>query len=431
MKPAKKVLAFVSDLEKLRSLRNYLQSHSMEITGVDDLAILESLLSQENYDCLLLDYLLIEEDPKRWIGLCKKCGGKDNASKILLLLPENQKESEAFFLAQGADACISDTGEEGRIFTDVRQFIDGLKSDANKEDFFSVTDLEGIPERRKGFQELMDQVAQITSKLEESLIRETMLKKDLEAALARETKIKDELVEASKTKDRLLSFAAHDLKNPLSVILSTIELILNPGMGFAPLNENQSQLLTMIRNNTQKLIDMVHETLDFSKIQNGFVSLNLSPCNIKDIIMEKLAFYSIAAEKKGIALTQEIEDGLPILQMDPNKIGNVIDNLIGNAVKFCSAADKVMVRAKRKDGGLFVEVADTGPGLSEKDKRNVFEPFRKLSAKPTAGETSCGLGLAISKKIVEAHGGRIEVKNVNGRSGKGAIFYFELNACSG
>lgn len=175
----------------------------------------------------------------------------------------------------------------------------------------------------------------MTSNLEESLIRETKLKHDLEEALARETKIKDELVEANKTKDQLLSFAAHDLKNPLGIILSAIEIIQNPAIT-TPLSTNQSELLAMIRNQAQKLIDMVHEILDFSKIQSGFVYLNLS-LQYKMHHRGKTRLFSIAAEKKGIELTQEIEEDLPILQMDINKIGNVMDNLPGNAVKFCSA----------------------------------------------------------------------------------------------
>lgn len=405
-----KVLIFKPDLEELRSIRNFLEARGLETICAVDLEMAKGLAFQENYGCILVDFKMIENDCAGWIEMIK---GKEAGAihqKVIVLLESRNKEMARDLLASGTDLCVIHAGDENLFLRDIHESIQALSRGISERESLAGTDMEQRHAREpEGQQDLMDQIAHMSSKLEEALIQETHLRQELE--------------EANKTKDELLSFAAHDLRSPLGTIWSTVEFILNPKMEIGPLNKEQIGFLTAIQKQTNNLLHLVDELLDWSRIRSGFVELNLSPLDVRLLIMEKCANNAMAAERKSISLRHEIEGGLPAVRADENKIGSVLDNLIGNAIKYCSAGNKVTVRGKAQGDEILVEVEDTGPGLREDDLKKAFGAFQKLGPRPTAGEPSTGLGLSIVKKIVEAHGGRVGVRS---EPGKGSVFYFAL-----
>jgi signal transduction histidine kinase len=153
------------------------------------------------------------------------------------------------------------------------------------------------------------------------------------------------------------------------------------------------------------------------------LKLNKEPVNIKYIVDEVVKRNMIAANNKSIAMKSEVPDNLPEIEIDAQKIEEVIENLISNAIKFSNEGGKVRVLAKANSRELTVEVSDNGLGLSEEDVNNAFQRGARLSARPTAGEHSSGFGLWIVKKMIEAHNGKVWVKSALGR---GSTFAFSI-----
>ena len=144
--------------------------------------------------------------------------------------------------------------------------------------------------------------------------------------------------------------------------------------------------------------------------------------SFKSLIDHHIMINQFFADKKNIRLQSELPD-VPKCRMDADKIGQVIDNLISNAIKFSESGTTIIISLKEQEGKLIFSVKDEGPGISDEDQAKLFQHFQKLSARPTAGESSSGLGLAISKKMIQAHDGCL---NVTSQLGFGTTFWFEI-----
>ncbi len=409
--PKKKILVLGSDLGQLKSIRNFLEGKGVETSCSVDLQLVEDLVSQENYNFILVDFRMIQEGSGNWLKRTLEMGTQDLPPKILVFVEEKDLEKAQSLSDAGIHRFVVNPGDENLFLQDVYESIKSSEIENVEAPFLSIAELDKKQDLdNKNQQDLMDEIARMSSKLEETLIRETQLRQELE--------------KANRTKDELLSFAAHDLRSPLTTITSAMDFILNPKMDVGPLNDDQVRFLKASRDQAKRLIKMVDELLDFSKIQSGFVELNLASFDPGSLIIEKCQHYSIAAGKKSISLKHDIDENFPNIKGDMTKISSVLDNLIGNAIKFCSADQQVTVCGKVRGDQILVEVQDTGQGLREDELKKVFGAFQKLSARPTAGESSSGLGLAIVKKIVEAHGGSVSVRS---EYGKGSVFSFALN----
>ena len=170
------------------------------------------------------------------------------------------------------------------------------------------------------------------------------------------------------------------------------------------------------------MLKMVNELLDVSVIESGKLQLDLRPESLKSLIKHHILINQFFAGKKNITLQSELPDVSKCL-IDSNKIGQVIDNLISNAIKFSEPGTTILITLKEQEGKLIFSVKDEGPGISDEDQAKLFQHFQKLSARPTAGESSSGLGLAISKKMIQAHDGCL---NVTSELGSGTTFWFEI-----
>jgi signal transduction histidine kinase len=165
--------------------------------------------------------------------------------------------------------------------------------------------------------------------------------------------------------------------------------------------------------------------LNVSAIQSGKIKLERARYNLDKIIADCLDFFQKYAEEKNISLSFEKIEGIasPDVNVDKDRITQVIENLLSNAIRFTHPGGVVKIYHRIQGFMVAVYVEDTGQGLSDEDLKNIFTSFTKLSSKPTGGETSTGLGLVIAKKIIEMHDGSIEVKS---EQGKGSIFSFTV-----
>jgi signal transduction histidine kinase len=168
---------------------------------------------------------------------------------------------------------------------------------------------------------------------------------------------------------------------------------------------------------------LINDLLDVSAIEAGQLELRYRVVDLAAYLQECHAANAVLAEAKSIELVLDLEPNLPLVTMDPDRINQVVNNLITNAVKFSYPNTVITLRAQAEDNTVAISVQDQGQGIPAKDLGKMFTEFGRASVRPTAGEKSTGLGLAIVKRMVEAHGGRIWVES---QVGVGSTFTFTL-----
>jgi signal transduction histidine kinase len=223
----------------------------------------------------------------------------------------------------------------------------------------------------------------------------------------------DQLSKANAAKDRFLGMCAHDLRNPLSSIRGLAELMVEDAIG--PLSAEQKEIVQTIHGASQSMLQLVNELLDVATIEAGHLKLAKEPTSIVEIVERSVHLSNIEAAKKNTRIELVKIDIEPVVDVDRNKIRQVVDNLISNAVKYSPRGSVITVHIHSNEMVAGFAVRDSGPGIPESERHKLFKDFGRLSAQPTGGEKSTGLGLAICRKIVEAHDGTISVENMSGR----------------
>ena len=230
---------------------------------------------------------------------------------------------------------------------------------------------------------------------------------------------------ASRHKSEFLASMSHELRTPLNAIIGFSEVLLE--RMFGELNERQDDYLRDIWSSGKHLLELLNDILDLSKIEAGQMVLNRSEFAARESLEYCLSLVRERALKQRILLSLEVDPGVGMLDADRLRFRQVVLNLLSNAVKFTPDGGRVDVRASIRDQDLVVEVADTGPGVAAEDRQRIFDSFQQGARLPGQAEGT-GLGLTLSKRIVELHGGRIWVDS---GAGKGSTFGFALPAGSG
>jgi signal transduction histidine kinase/DNA-binding NarL/FixJ family response regulator len=231
------------------------------------------------------------------------------------------------------------------------------------------------------------------------------------------------LKRTNEHKAEVLGTVAHDLKNPLGVILGRSEMM-SELLGLDPPNiERAKAQIEQIRSSVARMTSMVDELINDAMLDAEDIVLR--PADIDTVVVVAAVIDANAplAERKGQTLIYSGPDNLPT-RGDPDRLREAIDNLVSNAIKYSPAGGRIHVALTTGKGGHKVAVTDSGPGLSPEDQARLFGRFQRLSAKPTGGESSTGLGLFICRRIIELHGGRITA--VSNGPGQGATFSVTL-----
>lgn len=233
---------------------------------------------------------------------------------------------------------------------------------------------------------------------------------------------------ANEAKSQLLGIVAHELKNPLCVIDGMAQSILESLHGTTqdPLSvEEIKERMELSRDATRRMLKTINELLNMEAINSGAIRLKLQPVNLSLLVQDILALNEYSAKKKQIKLIKCIDPHIWV-EVDEPRLREVLDNLISNAVKFSPEGKRVTIESDyihAQEGFVRINVRDEGPGLTDEDKEKVFGKFQKLSARPTGGEHSSGLGLSVVKSFVELHGGKVGVESLHGQ---GATFFITL-----
>ena len=214
-----------------------------------------------------------------------------------------------------------------------------------------------------------------------------------------------QLSTANAAKNKLLGMVAHDLRNPLASIRGLADFLADGTVG--PLSVDQLDLVKTIQETSQSMLSMVNELLDLSVIESGVLKVHPELRPLADLIKKSVYLNNINATKKGSRIDLGPLDETIELPLDADKVRQVIDNLLSNAIKFSPANSVITVATDRQAASYSILVHDKGPGIPENERHKLFKDFGQTSVRPTGGEKSTGLGLAICKRIMEAHGGSI------------------------
>lgn len=246
-------------------------------------------------------------------------------------------------------------------------------------------------------------------KTDHSSVNSTLLF-DLECKAHLETK------SALTTREEFIAIVSHDLRNPISAILSFSDVLLED----ASIHEQAKKYIEIIKRNAETSLRLIRDILDMERIENGKIQIQLAPQNLTDIITECIDRFRLVASAKNINLKAEKIDLKSPVNCDRDRVVQIISNLICNALKFTPEKGVVTVNAEEADSEITVSIVDTGPGIPEDQKIRIFERFAQLGNKDRRG---LGLGLYISKTLIESHNGKIWVTS---EYGHGSAFCFRL-----
>jgi signal transduction histidine kinase len=221
----------------------------------------------------------------------------------------------------------------------------------------------------------------------------------------------NQLSRANAAKTRFLGMAAHDLRNPLATIRGLAEFLLDGTVG--ALAPDQAELVELIHHTSQGMVTLVNDLLDLATIESGEFKLDSAPTRLADVVAQAVALTALASTRKRTRIEYERGKDAPLIRVDACKVRQVIDNLLSNAVKYSPPGSTIRVahEVDATTGNQILRVRDQGPGIPEQERDRLFTDFGRLSNRPTGGEQSIGLGLAICRKIVESHRGSIAAEN--------------------
>ncbi len=219
----------------------------------------------------------------------------------------------------------------------------------------------------------------------------------------------------------LLGVVAHELRGPLALLRGFSDVLLEDIENID--QKSMAKYLASTSTTVGRMFTMLNELLDITSIELGQISLNFEQVDLSNLLRTHVDDYAYIARKKSITLETRLPSPAILCQCDSVKIGQVISNFIDNAIKYSKPNTKVEIRAEQRASTVWVGVRDQGPGVKSEEIEHLFKNFGKMSSRPTGGEKSTGLGLAICKKIIEAHHGEIGVETGPHR---GATFWFSL-----
>jgi signal transduction histidine kinase len=224
-----------------------------------------------------------------------------------------------------------------------------------------------------------------------------------------------------RVKTRFINTLSHELRTPLTPIRIQLHILRNTDFAKSP--EKHRKATEMLERNIHRLGGLVDELLEVARVQSGTLRLDRGPMDVSAVVGEALESFEDVARSNGVRLDRELEKGL-VVDGDARRVGQVLFNLCGNALKFTPREGRISVRVRRQGGDAIVSVQDTGAGLRPEDIGRLFEPFSQVHDTMEKTNAGTGLGLYISRGIVEGHGGRIWCESPG--PGKGATFSFAL-----
>lgn len=258
-----------------------------------------------------------------------------------------------------------------------------------------------------------DAFAQMSGRLAELY---TGLEQKVAERTAELQRANQELERASRLKSEFLTMVSHEFRTPLTSIIAFTELLLADNR----LEKEQRESLTDVLESSQKLLHMINDLLDLSRLDAGKITLFKDVIDLSDPVRDIARTVQPLADKKGIAIEVDCQTQMPLVAADELRLSQILMNLVGNAIKFTPEGGQIRITVREREGMAAVTVRDTGPGIPQEEQAAIFESFRQGGQQRPEGS---GLGLALAKSLVELHGGKIWVDSA---PGAGSAFTFTL-----
>ena len=256
----------------------------------------------------------------------------------------------------------------------------------------------------------------------EDITERREIEKGLEKAHEELNALATELKRAARIKSEFLANMSHELRTPLNSINGFSEVLYDETFG--PLNEKQKKYVNNVLISGKHLLLLINQILDMAKVESGKMKLALSNLPMKSLLSEISLLVADMAGKKQLQLLLEIDEDLPDIQADELKVKEIIYNLLSNVVKFTPEGGKIGMRAKKADPDIEIVVWDTGVGIASENMEKIFEGFFRVDTPYSRVTEGTGLGLPLSKKLVELHGGKFFVESAG--LNRGTLVRFTL-----
>ena len=231
---------------------------------------------------------------------------------------------------------------------------------------------------------------------------------------------KERLGAVDPTRFDFIAATSHGFRTHLTSIKGYISLVLSGKTG--KVNKVQKEFLTMVKESADSLHKLINSILDLSKIESGRIQMKRSYMNFDDIIKDQVRIFQAQAKRKGLTLKAEVEENLPSIRGDSDWLKVALGNLIDNAIKYTNEGG-VTITAVDAGENVRLSISDTGVGVGKKEYERIFDPFQRSERIVMEGRESAGLGLSITRSIIERHGGSIWVES---KVNQGSRFVFEL-----
>lgn len=243
----------------------------------------------------------------------------------------------------------------------------------------------------------------------EDITERREIENGLEKAHAKLMELANELKRTNRVKSEFLANMSHELRTPLNSINGFSEVLFDETFG--PLNERQKKYVSNVLNSGKHLLLLINQILDMAKVESGKMKMTITSLPVKSLLSEIALLIEDMATKKKIKMELEIDDGLPNIEADELKIKEILYNLLSNAVKFTPNGGKIGMQAKQAGSEIEVTIWDTGIGIAQENIEKIFEGFFRVDTPYARVTEGTGLGLPLSKKLVELHGGQLFVKS--------------------
>ncbi len=227
--------------------------------------------------------------------------------------------------------------------------------------------------------------------------------------------------EIDQMKNEFVSTVSHELRTPLTSIKGYVDLILDGDAG--DINEIQEEFLRIVKENSDRLVEMINDMLDISRIESGRIRLKVEPVDMTESIEGAVDSFRAVLNQTGRNVKTRVPEHLPLVAVDRDRVGQVLINLISNALKYSPDGGDVTITAKHTDGFVQVSVADKGMGISREDQKKLFTKFYRVDSAMTREIGGTGLGLSIAKSIIELLGGSMSIRS---KLGEGSTFSFSV-----